>query len=229
MGAIKKPSTSNYDRFIAWCEKYKYPMMAMHFGFIAISCALVCGMAALVHIQKRQEDGVSYTSPSILMTAIYSGISTFGWLFPTVFCASKSLDRANQNVWDHLGVKQKARFWFWFLAMNSTSLIMWSVITTLFWDVTWVCWIGKGEGAELNPYEGGLCNQLTNIWFYAIFVVLAIFVNLYLVVDEQLNIHFTKGEDNEIDEMNLVDHPYKDITATSQESAPIRTQPKLML
>ncbi|KAJ3018509.1 UNVERIFIED_CONTAM: hypothetical protein HDU68_011129 [Siphonaria sp. JEL0065] len=113
MGAIKKPSTSNYDRFIAWCEKYKYPMM--------------------------------------------------------------------------------------------------------------------GEGAELNPYEGGLCNQLTNIWFYAIFVVLAIFVNLYLVVDEQLNIQFTKGEDNEIDEMNLVDHPYKDLSATSQESAPIRTQPKLML
>ncbi|KAI9350841.1 hypothetical protein BDR26DRAFT_851619 [Obelidium mucronatum] len=184
-------------------------------------------MATLVIVQHRVEIGVSYTAPSILMTAIYTGLSTFAWIVPTVLCASQSIDRAHQALWDRLGVNQKKRFWFWFLMINSTSLIMWSVITTLFWDVTWVCWIGRGEGAELNPYEGGLCNQLTNIWFYAIFVVLAVFVNLFLVVDEQLGVQYTKGEDKgETDsvssEYGLTSVPYKDLNASSQEKAPIR-------
>ncbi|KAI8616489.1 hypothetical protein BC830DRAFT_1117796 [Chytriomyces sp. MP71] len=189
--------TSRYQRFMGWCEQHKYPMMAIHYAFIAISSALVSGMAFLVAIQRRQEAGVTYTAPSIWFTGIYAGLSTIAWIIATLLCASKTLNRANKKWWNWLGVRQKARFWFWFLGINTTSLVCWSVITTLFWDVTWVCWMGKGEGAELNPFQENLCDQLANLWFYAIFLVLALAMNMWLVVDEQLTVQFKIGEDVE--------------------------------
>ncbi|KAJ3072633.1 hypothetical protein HDU98_003211 [Podochytrium sp. JEL0797] len=204
--------------------------MACHYAFIGISCGLVCGMATIVHIQKKQEMGVAYTSNSILMCAVYSGFSTIGWLLPALLCVSKSLDKWNQKCWDTWGLPQKGRFWCWFLGINSTSLACWCVITTLFWDPTWVCWIDLGEGADLNPYKNNLCDQLTNIWFYGVFIVLAIFVNLYLVVDEQLTVQFSKGEDRE-DVVNMQQTSpydaaiaYHDEMATDPESMPIRVE-----
>ncbi|KAJ3099831.1 hypothetical protein HK100_004827 [Physocladia obscura] len=159
---------------------------------------------------------------SILMTAIFAGISTAAWLVPTFLCAVPVLDRAFQAFWDRHRVSQKMRFWVWYLFVNAGSLALWSVITTLFWDVTWVCWVDLGDGAELNPYESDVCDQLTNIWFYAVFVVAAIFVNLYLVVDEQMQVQFATGEDKtqELSNVNTI-YPYGTTGATDLEMKPI--------
>ncbi|KAJ3099832.1 hypothetical protein HK100_004828 [Physocladia obscura] len=201
------PPTTYYARMTALSERYRYPIMAMHYGFIAISCGLVCGMAAQVAITKKTQEGVAYEMDSIMMTAVSAGLSTFAWFVPTFLCAVPALDRAFQRFFDRIRFVQKSRFWVWFLLVNGGSLCLWTVITTLFWDVTWVCWIDLGDGAELNPYESDVCDQLTNIWFYAVFVVGAIFINLYLVVDEQMKLQFANGEDKEEDLVKL-NHVY---------------------
>ncbi|KAJ3122083.1 hypothetical protein HK100_012133 [Physocladia obscura] len=200
-------SVTYYARLMALSERYRYPIMAMHYGFIAISCGLVCGMAAQVAITKKTQDGVTYEMDSIMMTAVSAGLSTVAWFVPTLLCAVPALDRAFQRFFDRIRFVQKSRFWVWFLLVNGGSFCLWTVITTLFWDVTWVCWIDLGDGAELNPYESDVCDQLTNIWFYSVFVVGAIFINLYLVVDEQMKLQFANGEDKEEDLIKL-NHVY---------------------
>ncbi|KAJ3400683.1 hypothetical protein CcCBS67573_g05217 [Chytriomyces confervae] len=184
--AVTVAPSSRWQQCVAWMEKYKLQMMACHFSFLAVTSALVAGMAGQVAIQNKHENGVYFTQNSILATFIYLVFSTAIWVYSAIICMFQAVDEGNQSFWDYVGVNQKRRFWFWFLGVNGTSFAMWVVITTLFWDVTWVCWIGKGEGAEINPYSGGVCNQLTNIWFYAIFNVIAVFINFWLVVEDQL-------------------------------------------
>ncbi|KAJ3348899.1 hypothetical protein HDU83_000955 [Entophlyctis luteolus] len=199
---MASPGPSSYARLMALSERYKYPLMSLHYAFIAISAGLVCGMAAQVAITKKTKAGVTYDFDSILLTAIYTGLSTPVWLLASVFCVWKGAYAANERFWDRVKVTRKIRFWWWFLIINATSLAMWAVITTLFWDVTWVCWIGLGSGADLNPYEPDVCDQLTNIWFYAAFVALGVFANLYMIVDDNMKQQFASGEDTEVKNTN---------------------------
>ncbi|KAJ3384940.1 hypothetical protein HDU84_002567 [Entophlyctis sp. JEL0112] len=218
-GAAHPPTQSYYARLMALSERYKYPMMSLHYAFLGVSAGLVCGMAAQVAITKKTRAGVSFSIDSVMMTAIYTGLSAPVWLIASVFCIWKGAYAANESFWDRLKLTKKIRFWWWLLVINGTSLAMWAVITTLFWDVTWICWIGLGSGADLNPYESDVCDQLTNIWFYAAFVVCGVFVNLYLVVDDNMKLQFASGEDTEvknIENMNFpkgfeIDYPYNEV------------------
>ncbi|KAI8616488.1 hypothetical protein BC830DRAFT_1080568 [Chytriomyces sp. MP71] len=161
-------------------------LAACHFSFLAVTSALVAAMGALVAIQNRQEAGVTYTMASIMATTIYLIFSTVVWIFSVILCLSPTVNHGHERFWDSIGVNQSMRFWIWFLVINVTCFAMWVVITTLFWDVTWVCWMGKGQGADLNPFQENLCDQLTNIWFYGIFNICAVAGNLWLIVDEQI-------------------------------------------
>ncbi|KAJ3387172.1 hypothetical protein CcCBS67573_g03538 [Chytriomyces confervae] len=222
------PSTpSRYQQLREWTEKNKGLMFGCHFLFLGISCAIVTAIAILVLATRRTEVGISYTMADVWMVAIYSGLSAIWWTYAAVLFAFPAINRMNERFWDRHGMNQKRRFWFWFLFVNALSFSLWSVITTLFWDVTWVCWIGKGQGAELNPFQHNVCDQLTNIWFYAIFNAGAILVNLWLVVDEQLTFEVARKD---VRDMSLsassssskLEILYSDSTASDLEKKPFK-------
>ncbi|KAI8616487.1 hypothetical protein BC830DRAFT_196862 [Chytriomyces sp. MP71] len=215
---------SYYRQLVDWTVKYKYPMMGCHFAFLSLSSGIVGAIAILVLVQKKTEEGITFSQQSLWMVAVFSLLSVFLWGYPAILCIAPKLSAAHERMLDRIGFTQKARFWVWFLLINSISFALWCVITTLYWDITWVCWIGHKEGAELNPFESNVCDQLTNIWFYAIFNAAAILANLFLVVDEQLNFEVAIGRDVEkVMERNSAAAVswYADTTASDMEKKPI--------
>ncbi|KAJ3122082.1 hypothetical protein HK100_012132 [Physocladia obscura] len=138
--------------------------LALHYVFIAISCGLVCGMATQVAITKKTQAGVSYEMDSIMMTAIFVGISTATWLVPTFLCVCRHL-------------------------------------------------IGRFRHSGTAIESPRKCVSGS---------VAAIFVNLYLVVDEQMQVQFATGEDNtqELLKGNSV-YPYGTSGVTDLEMKPI--------
>ncbi|KAJ3072634.1 hypothetical protein HDU98_003212 [Podochytrium sp. JEL0797] len=178
--------------------------MACHYLGVSVSCGLTCAMASLVHTRKKALQ-VPYPTNSIYFCAVYSGLCTIAYLYPAVLCASKRLTRWHERALDSIGVTQPIRFWIWFLGVNATAFGAWCVISAMFWDPTFVCWDQLGEAPEWNPYLPSECDQLTNIWFYGIFIVFAIFGNLYIVVDEQIQI--VLGKTGTFVEMHTLESP----------------------
>ncbi|KAJ3143829.1 hypothetical protein HK101_003037 [Irineochytrium annulatum] len=166
---------------LAFCRKYRRWMIAFHYAFIAFNCAVVLPITLLVSHPEAAAKSIS--TAAIDFTLYLSAISLASWILSTLVAFSPTLDALNLRLFSSvLRLNRRWRFWTW-LVYNVCQLSLWLAVTTLFWDVSFLCW-HEGEWADLDPFRN-TCDELSNIWFYAIFSAGAIALNLVFIVDDE--------------------------------------------
>ncbi|KAJ3159882.1 hypothetical protein HK101_000985 [Irineochytrium annulatum] len=180
---LTQPRKTAYRKFLDWMKKYRRVMIALHFLFIAFNCAVVAPTCAVVNLSEAYaQAGVTQTS---IQVALYlAALSLPVWIYATVCACFKRAQKFSAERWLGWGVDRRGVFWMW-LVSNICQGIMWTVVTVVYWNPNWIC-TAKGEGADIYPYKS-TCDEVANIWCYALFNAGAIYLNVVFIVDDETN------------------------------------------
>ncbi|KAJ3082828.1 hypothetical protein HDU99_001469 [Rhizoclosmatium hyalinum] len=147
-------------------------MVCFHFLFILFNCAIIIALTYVIHdADITPEMVLAYRS--IVFTRYLTFVAAVFYIWTVLVAGFDRVSELNMELW--------------------RRAILWVVVTVLFWDVNWIC-TSKGEGAELIPF-GSHCNQLSSVWWYAIFNAAAIYVNLVIITYEELKHHVDAREE----------------------------------
>ncbi|KAJ3290422.1 hypothetical protein HDU79_003230 [Rhizoclosmatium sp. JEL0117] len=168
-------------------------MVCCHFLFILFNCAIVIALTYVIHDSDITPEMV-LAYRSIVFTRYLTFVAAVFYIWTVLVAGFDRVSELNMELWRRvLGIKRRGVFWGNFVCVNMSQAILWVVVTVLFWDVNWIC-TSKGEGAELIPF-GSHCNQLSSVWWYAIFNAAAIYVNLVIITYEELKHHVDAREE----------------------------------
>ncbi|KAI9324477.1 hypothetical protein BDR26DRAFT_264442 [Obelidium mucronatum] len=220
-----KPRPRFVNTLIRLYTKYYRVLVICHFLFILFNCAILIPLTYVIHETELSSD-LLIAYRSVLFTRYLTIVATVFYLWTLFVLAFDKLGALNAKLWRAvLGLKRRGLFWGSFVFVNMQQSILWVVVSVLFWDVNWIC-TSKGEGAELIPFGVSIdiiylkkgftsffvglkfhhmfillqenCNELSSVWWYAIFNALAIYVNLILIVMEELK-YLTDAREEVID------------------------------
>ncbi|KAJ1539514.1 hypothetical protein HK405_012826, partial [Cladochytrium tenue] len=174
---------------------YKW-IIACHFAFIVFDCIVV--FAITLKVDTTDASVQANVATSYINCAKYISILTTPfWVGATIVTLSETANYYNQRFWGQiLRLTRRARFWLWYFLFNVFQLCLWMVILVLFWDSNFICY-KRGDGADLNPFEG-TCDELTNIWFYALFQIAIFLFNCYMVVNDELKVSVDEALESKV-------------------------------
>ncbi|KAJ3140886.1 hypothetical protein HK101_003439, partial [Irineochytrium annulatum] len=200
-------------------HRYRRVWVGLHFLFILFNCFVVTPTAAIVDIAAAHER-TGITAATIRFALVLAAVSLPVWLWATICACSPKVEHWSQRRWERITTRRN-KFWMWVLS-NLAQGIAWTILTVVFWNPNWIC-TNEGDGAKIWPFWS-TCDEITNIWIYALFNMGAIFFNVIFIVKDELTASIADARrlvENEVADV-MRDWEVEDVGKGEDEGVEIR-------
>jgi hypothetical protein len=135
--------------------------LGLHYFFILFDCAVIWILTYIVNPYADLPDDLKLNVEAVIFTRIITIYSSILWAIMMMFVWSPKFEAWVVYVLSRVIRSldcRRTRFWVFFLSGHTLQLVLWTVVTVLFWNTAFICW-GRHEGPELIPFNVSSCHE----------------------------------------------------------------------